>query len=365
MPSASDELRAAIVAAGGAIRFDEFMRVALYADHGFYTVGGQAGRRGDFITSSEVGPLFGAVLARWIDVEYRRMGEPSDFTIVECGAGPGTLARAVLAAAPHWRDRYVAVEISEAQRRKHPDGVRSLPDISEATFGGPIAGVVIANELLDNLPFRLAVFDGGWREVVVSLGRQSELVEATVTAGDEWSWLPPLATHGARVPIQDQAAGWVLTAQRLLRHGTVKVFDYCTPTTAELAARPWREWLRTYRAHLRGEHYLRLPGEQDITAQVCLDQLPRASQIETQASFLKRCGIDELVEDGRRAWTAAAACPDVAAILMRSRSGEAEALLDPAGLGAFHSITWRIPSPNARDDRWKSTGSDRRAAHCE
>ena len=60
MHSASDEVEAAIVAAGGAIRFDEFMRIALYGDHGFYTTGGQAGRRGDFITSPEIGPLFGA-----------------------------------------------------------------------------------------------------------------------------------------------------------------------------------------------------------------------------------------------------------------------------------------------------------------
>ena len=125
MPSASDEVAAAIVAAGGAIRFDEFMRIALYGDHGFYTSGGQAGRRGDFITSPEVGPLFGVVLARWIDAEWRRLGEPDDFTIVECGAGPGTLARSVLAAAPQWRDHYIAVEVSAAQRRQHPDGISS------------------------------------------------------------------------------------------------------------------------------------------------------------------------------------------------------------------------------------------------
>ncbi len=136
-------------------------------DHGFYTFGGQAGRRGDFITSPEVGPLFGAVLARWIDAEWRRLGEPDDFTIVECGAGPGTLARGVLAAAPQWRDRYVAVEVSAAAAAPAPRWISSErqfpPDRSN--------GVVIANELLDNLPFRLAVFDGGWREVTVSLGR--------------------------------------------------------------------------------------------------------------------------------------------------------------------------------------------------
>ena len=123
MHSASDEIRAAIVAAGGAIRFDGFMRIALYGEHGFYTTSGQAGRRGDFITSPEVGPLFGVVLARWIESEWDRLGQPDDFTIIESGAGPGTLARAVLAASPRWRDHYVAVEVSDQQRRQHPSVV--------------------------------------------------------------------------------------------------------------------------------------------------------------------------------------------------------------------------------------------------
>ena len=345
MPSASDQLRAAIVAAGGAIRFDEFMRIALYDDHGFYATGGQAGRRGDFMTSPEVGPLFGAVLARWIDAEFHRIGEPSDFMIVECGAGPGTLARSVLAAAPQWHDRYVAVEVSDAQRQHHPGGVRSLSAVEEMSRVGSINGVVIANELLDNLPFRLAVFDGGWREVVVSLGLDRDFVESTVPAVEEWNWLPTEATHGARLPIQDEAAAWVSTAQGLLRQGSVKVFDYCTTTTAELAGRPWREWLRTYRSHARGEHYLRVPGEQDITAQVCIDQLPIPSSVEAQTSFLRRFGIDQLVDEGRRAWAAAAARPGLEALSMRSRVREAEALLEPHGLGAFRALTWDAGEP--------------------
>lgn len=339
MPSASEEVRAAIVAAGGAIRFDEFMRIALYGADGFYTSGGRAGRRGDFITSPEVGPLFGTVLERWIDAEFRRIGEPADFTIVECGAGPGTLARSLLAAAPRWRDRYVAVEISESQRRRHPTGVRSVPDITDLDGVGPINGVVIGNELLDNFPFRLAVFDGRWREVVVSVGRGSALVESTIPA-DQWAWLPSAAPHGARVPIQDNAAEWVSAARTLLCQGTVIIFDYCTQTTSELTGRPWREWLRTYRSHERGEHYLRLVGEQDVTAQVCIDQLPEPSLIEPQASFLRRFDIDTLVDDGRRVWAAAAARPDVAALAMRSRSSEAEALMDPTGLGSFDVLTW-------------------------
>ncbi|HQV56377.1 MAG TPA: hypothetical protein PKV27_00085, partial [Ilumatobacteraceae bacterium] len=94
MPSSSaDQLAAAIAASGGPIPFDEFMSLALYGVAGFYSVGGRAGRRGDFITSPEVGPLFGAVLARALDAWWADLGSPDDFTVVEVGAGPGTLAR--------------------------------------------------------------------------------------------------------------------------------------------------------------------------------------------------------------------------------------------------------------------------------
>ena len=338
VPSASDEIRAAIVAAGGAIRFDEFMRLALYGESGFYASSGRAGRRGDFITSPEVGPLFGAVLARWIDSEFLRVGEPDDFAIVEVGAGPGTLARTILAAAPHWRDRYVAVEVSERQRGEHPDGVCSLPKPPL----GLIRGVLIANELLDNLPFRLAVFDGGWREVCVSAGPRAGFNEITIAPDPAWDWLPRLVPHGTRLPIQDQAAAWVSSARTLLEIGTVIAFDYCTATTADLIGRPWRDWLRTYRAHDRGGHYLQNPGSQDITTQVCVDQLPPSTTIELQAGFLRRWGIDELVDEGRRAWVAAAARPDVKALSMRSRTREGEALLDESGLGAFQALSWLV-----------------------
>ena len=56
---AASDIRTAIDAAGGAIAWSTFMDVALYGPHGFYTdveASGSAGRRGDFITSPEVGP---------------------------------------------------------------------------------------------------------------------------------------------------------------------------------------------------------------------------------------------------------------------------------------------------------------------
>ena len=123
--------------------------------------------------------------------------------------------------------------------------------------------------------------------------------------------------------------------ERLTPGSRLLVVDYCSATTAELARRPWREWLRTYVGHQRAGHYLAAPGEQDITAQVVIDQLPPPAAVRTQAQFLRRWGIDELVEEGRAAWARAASAPTVAALRMRSRVREAEALLDSSGLGGF------------------------------
>ena len=331
---------------GEPIRFDEWMARALYGPQGFYTVAGQAGRRGDFITSPEVGPLFGAVFARFLDAEWDRLGRPAVFDVVEVGAGPGTLARSVIAARPRALEtgalRYRCVESSAAQRSQHPDTVESLDEMPD----GPLTGVVVANELLDNLPFRLAVWDSGWREafVVEHEGRNLEVLRVLDEAP---ACLPQGRVRlGARAPIQEAAAAWVVNARSRLERGRVVVIDYCTPLTASLAMRPWREWLRTYRQQQRGEHYLVGPGSQDITSEVCIDQLAALAgdpdTVRTQAQWLQLWGIDDLVEEGRKLWEAAAHAPDVAAMKARSRVREAEALLDPAGLGAFTVLEWVV-----------------------
>jgi SAM-dependent MidA family methyltransferase len=132
----------------------------------------------------------------------------------------------------------------------------------------------------------------------------------------------------------------VESAQARVERGRVVVVDYATATTFQLAHRPWRSWLRTYRGHERGAHYLADVGRQDITAEVAVDQLPEPDAVRTQMQFLERWGIGELVEEGRRKWAASAARPDVAAMAMRSRVREAEALLDAPGLGSFLVLEW-------------------------
>ncbi|UDY33910.1 SAM-dependent methyltransferase [Dermatobacter hominis] len=378
------------IARQGSVRFDEFVTAALYdPDGGFFSRLGDGGRGragragGDFITSPEVGPLFGAVLARHLDARWEDLGRPDPFVVVEAGAGRGALAISVLAAAPACAPalRYVLVERSAVLRRaqaehlalSHPFEVLGPPGDADEGVPSPVAGsgplvcslpdlpaeavdgVVVANELLDNVPFRLferaPVGDegDGWLEVRVTVdaGRFVELaVPADPDVAERLEALAPDARPGARVPLQDAAAAWLRAALAVLRTGSVLLFDYAATTTASLADRPVEEWLRTYRDHDRGTAPLDRPGSQDVTVEVAVDQLAAVAAPDddrSQDEWLRRWGIQGMVEEGRRLWEERAGVGDLAALRARSRAVEAEALCDPTGLGAFRALEWRVP----------------------
>jgi hypothetical protein len=139
------------------------------------------------------------------------------------------------------------------------------------------------------------------------------------------------------VPIATAAAQWVRDARAL--GDRVVVFDYAA-TTASMATRPWTEWLRTYRGHRRGRGPLDDLGEQDITCDVAVDQLPTPTSNLSQAEWLRAHGIDDLVDEGRRIWHERADVGDLDTMKARSRVTEAEALTDVSGLGAFRVLEW-------------------------
>src|SRR5262249_43570235 len=104
------------------IPFDEVLDLALYdPDHGFYARGRGPGRRRDFLTSPEVGPLFGAVMARALDGGGSDLGRPDPYVVVEARAGAGALAATVLAPRPACLPalRYLLVERSPVLRALH------------------------------------------------------------------------------------------------------------------------------------------------------------------------------------------------------------------------------------------------------
>ena len=221
----------------------------------------------------------------------------------------------------------------------------SLPELPAVE----VTGVVLANELLDNLAFGLVERSAsGWLEVRVGADDRGELREVLVPcpSHDEAlaGRLAPDAAVGSRLPVQRQGVDWVGRALSGIERGRLVVVDYADHAP-HMAARPWSEWVRTYRSHARGGSPLRALGTQDITCEVELDQLAsvhRPGAVRSQAEFLTEHGIDELVDEGRQVWRERAHLGDLEAIRARSRVREAEALVDPSGLGGFRVLEWPV-----------------------
>jgi NADH dehydrogenase [ubiquinone] 1 alpha subcomplex assembly factor 7 len=367
----------------GPIPFDAFVEEALYGDGGFFTGAHGAGRAGrDFVTSPEVGTLFGAMVGRALDRCWDELGARDPFLVIEAGAGRGRLAADVLASDPRCSPalRYVLVERSEVRRGEQRELLALEPvedalgplahddadsDHVVARGLGPVAtslaelpaipvnGVVLANELLDNLPFRVVERTAaGWSEVRVGVagsGFEEDLVRAAPELAVEADHVAAQAVPvGARFPVPTGAREWLQSCAFVLRRGVLIVVDYAA-TATELVERGDTGWLRTYRQHERGASPLVAPGEQDITADVPLEYLMHTAAragltLErhcSQAEWLRDLGIDDLVAEARTQWDARAHVGDLEALRHRSRVTEAAALLDPAGLGAHRVLVFR------------------------
>lgn len=353
MPAALAERLRTRIERDGPLPVADFVDAALYDEYdGFYASGGRAGRRGDFLTAPEVGPLFGAVISNAVDTWWTEVGRPDRFVVAEHGAGPGTLARTVTVAggaclgagALEW----VMVERADAQRVSHPEGPH-LRSVADAGPGEPV-DVVLANELLDNLPFGIAHRVGdGWceRRVAAADGRFT-LVDGPAIAAPAGADAAPV---GAELPILDCAVAWLETQREAHPGARLVILDYAAPTS-ELLARSG-EWLRAYRDHGRVLDWLADPGSCDITIDLPLEQLDLLGGERTsQTEFLRRHGIDALVAEGARVWAERAGVGDLAALRARSRGVEAEALLDLDGMGAFTVLEWEA-APSADSERTK------------
>ena len=335
------------IEATGPIPFEVFMDLALYdPDGGFFTTGKlRSERGGDFLTSPEVSPLFGETLARYVEREQERIGQP--FEVVEVAAGSGSLIGPLKRAidVEVW-----AVETSPAAREAlgsilDSDRVRSvLPD--------RVRGVVIANELLDNLPMALAQrVDGGWRERWVGVDEDRLAMVDAEPRVEVVHWLDAHAgdvPQGGWVEVQLVAGAWLRDVLQRLDAGSLVIFDY-GDTAENLIPRRQDGTLRTYRAHHFGPHPLDEPGETDITADVNFTALMAVAgqagvtfELFRQDDFLDGLGLGDRLSELRHAELEAARSGDeMERLRLRTLKTEAETLLHPRGLGDFRVLVVR------------------------
>ena len=357
-PVLVDRLRAEI-AATGPVTFARFMAVALAdPEHGYYaTADDRPTRSGDFLTAPELHPIFGAVLARALDEQWRALDRPSRFLLREYGAGTGALAEAVL--------RGLAADRSELRDAVAYDPVEILParlerirerlagaGFADALAGSargskpPLDGVIVANEFLDALPVHRVVQRGGrLTERFVAWDTERERFEDIEAEPSTPALAARLAAEGIELA-DGQAAeirlatdDWVAAMSGGIGRGFVTAIDYGAPAT-ELYGPTRRDGtLRAYsgqRAH--ADPYVAV-GRQDLTAHVDFTAVERAAAgpgwrtlgLTTQAEFLMGSGFGEL-------FAARQAAPDVEPEAYLALRASAARLLDPRALGGFRVL---------------------------
>lgn len=297
--------------------FPDFMAAALYdPEEGYYArETRQVGREGDFFTSVSVGPLFGRLLAGYIDSWHAGAGRPKPWRIVEIGAHDGTLAGDVLDAlegTPAMEGlEYAIVEplprLAEAQLRKlagrpvavHPDAASLAAD--------PRPGFLIANEVLDALPFHVIGSDGsGWREFGVGLDGCGGFRWCDIGA---FAAGPELRPAGYRTEMRTCFEPFFRGLAAGLSRGRMLWIDYGFSRADYFHEARTEGTLRTFRRHRAGDDPLLDPGGQDITAHVDFTAAAEALRaaggvvtgFEDQARFLTRIAGSWLLSlEGRR-----------------------------------------------------------------
>ena len=323
----------------GPITFAEFMGLALYGAGGFYDRP-PVGAPGHFVTSPHVHPVFGACLARAIRELWVGLGSPDAFRLVEVGAGDGTLARQLLDGLRDVPVTYTAVEISEGAR----SALATVDDVAVADELPREADVVLAHELLDNMPFRVARGD---REVAIAADGErfrEELVPIDDELGAELSTLASEASMGERV-VPVGAFAFIDRIAGMLDRGYALLIDYGGVGTA---GGP----LHGYREHRIVEDVLDDPGSTDITAGVDLAAVADRAERRGLTALGPATQHDALMALGFRGWLSDELARQheqlerrdgIDAVRTWSGRSQAALLVDPAGLGRMRWLVLATP----------------------
>ncbi|CAN5116891.1 SAM-dependent methyltransferase [soil metagenome] len=325
----------------GPITFAAFMEAALYdPEEGFY-VGNPVGERGHFVTSPHVSDAFGALLARQVEEFWELLGRPDPFDVVEVGAGDGSLASTLLGALSddmRRATRYTAVErMAPGRHALTTLGLRTATVIEELPPG--LTGCVLANELLDNLPFHIVRrTERGPVELLVTAKGSSFAFVAGPLSDERLGPATQRLPANAEGAVSLAAPDFLERAISLLQRGYIWLADYSSPTPG------WAGPVHGYRRQRIEADVLAQPGSRDITAAVDFDALLRAADRPgvtawgpvLQREALLSLGLREWDEAARqRQFEATANRRGVDSIRAYSERSRAAQLIDVSGLGGL------------------------------
>ena len=332
----ADAIRRAI-SDHGPIAFDEYMELALYGPGGYYERP-PVGPTGDFVTSPHVHPAFGALVGRAVRELREALGGPVPLRIAEVGAGDGTLAGQILDALDDVDVAYEAIDVSPGARSALAivEGVQVATDLT----AGP--HVVVANELLDNLPFRRLRGD---REIRVGLDG-----ERFVEVETPWDGEPGPADDEMLIPVG--AFAFIDRLAQTLERGYALLIDYGA------IGSPGGD-IHGYRDHRVVEDVLIDPGSSDITAGVDFASIARHAEERGLIAFPSITQHDALLALGFEEWQREELARQAALLAdrdgleaVRTWSGRSRAtlLIDPSALGRLRWLL--LASPGLPPPSW-------------
>jgi SAM-dependent MidA family methyltransferase len=342
-------------------------------EHGAYGSGRlQVGPRGDFATSPSLGPDFAALLAPQIAQWLQQQPPDRPLALVETGPGEGhlalQLAQALSAGWPALAARTTLLLVEPnggmAERQRTLLAASPLPCrwlAMEALAAAPVAGVMLAHEVLDALAVERIVWDGSrWRLQGVALGGDApwEPPALQLQAGNP---LPPellvlLEPLGLQQPGVQRPAGWctelhpglrpwLQQAASALEAGQLLVVDYAHEAWRYYAPQRSQGTLMAYRQQRASQDPLLEPGHWDLTAHLCIDSLNAAASASgwhglgqrRQGEALLALGLAQRLH-GLQQQTGAP-LPE-----LLSRREALLRLVDPIALGDFRWLAYGRPA---------------------
>ena len=308
------------IAEHGPMPFQTFMQQILYAPGlGYYSAGlAKLGAAGDFITAPELSPLFSQCLAHCFAAPLQQPNR----SVLELGAGRGVMAAEMLRA---WQSldclpsTYYILEVSADLRAVQRASIaQHVPELLSRVqwidhWPQQFCGVVVANEVLDAMPFCLFTVHG------------NRVMERAVTCEQngqfKWAELPAdtiLQQWFAHLPDEIRAAmhdgyqgevllslpAWLQGLYQSIDSAHVVLIDYGFPQhELYLAERDQGTLMCHFRHHAHSDP-LRLVGLQDVTCHVDFSAVADAafdagfsiSGYSSQAGFLQSAGILNLAQ---------------------------------------------------------------------
>ncbi len=270
----------------GRVTYAQFMQLVLYHPSlGFYTRKrhipfiGNAGMS-EFGTQTVQHKDFGKGVAFDLFEQWKSMGKPNRFDVVEMGAGTGHFAKSILetlaenaAGDLDWKIfqeavNYTIVEISPALEREQREALKPFLKQVQWVSGDAIhldglfpensvRGVFLSNELPDAFPVhKLKMVNGQYQEVYIQMEN-----------GVLWEYPGELSSdalkeyvhrrdfhleEGEEITVNLNAVLWFDAMAKVLQEGRIMIFDYGGHTYDHLMAQRLVPLIHTYGLMLRG-----------------------------------------------------------------------------------------------------------------